>query len=165
MKNFLLLNSLKKISKIFTVNFIEKNFEFFSENPKKSVLPQKKRGHRGRGENPDNFSSKIRHDLSLGFDIMLYTGINKPHNIVVLRQSREIRRGIYPTKSSIKFPPPTHRRFVCVWGGGENFFDNNFLCVLSMDLKICFFDGKPKNEKKNFGFEISKYCEIKKKLS
>ena len=84
-RNFILLNSLKNISKIFqesilirllkknskfsTAEFIEKNFEkflqsislkkqfdIFTENSKKKhFLPQKKGGHRG---NPNNFSGK-----------------------------------------------------------------------------------------------------------
>ena len=50
LKNFLLLNSLKKISKIFTVNFIEKKFRSFFRKSEKKFLPQKnKRGHRGGG--------------------------------------------------------------------------------------------------------------------
>ena len=35
-------------------------------------------------------------------------------------------------------PPPTHTHTeaLCVWGGGG--ISNNFLCVFSMDFKMCF---------------------------
>ena len=94
-RKFLIVNFrlLKKNSKFFTAEFIQKNFrkfftaeviekifrnvlqlislkkkfDIFSENSgKKNFCHQKK-----RGRNPNNFSRKIRHDLSLGFDILL----------------------------------------------------------------------------------------------
>ena len=67
-RNFLRMNSLKKISKIFNCQFHWKNnSKFFRKIRKKNILSQKQRGH--RGGNPNNFSRKIRHDLSLAFDI------------------------------------------------------------------------------------------------
>ena len=64
-------DSLKKISKIFYSQFHWKNNStFFRKIRRKQFLPQKKKGVTG-GENPNNFSRKIRHDLSLGFDIIL----------------------------------------------------------------------------------------------
>ena len=69
LKNFLLLNSLKKQFENFLQSIsLKKNFDNFSENPKKKFLPKKKNDH--RGECPF-FSSKIRHHLSLGFDMLI----------------------------------------------------------------------------------------------
>ena len=74
-ENFLLLNSLKKNSKIFycwihwkkfrkffTVNFIEKKIRHIRRIRKQKILPQKKKEVTEGG--------KIRHDLSLLFDIL-----------------------------------------------------------------------------------------------
>ena len=63
----------KKNSKFYTAEFIEKNFKnFFGKFEKKNIFPQKE-----RGGNPNNFSRKIRHDLSLGFDIS-FTQVKAP---------------------------------------------------------------------------------------
>ena len=69
LKNFLLLNSLKRKFENFLQSIsLKKNFENFSENPKKKFLPKKKQNRSQGGEMP-LFSSKIRHHLSLGFDV------------------------------------------------------------------------------------------------
>ena len=44
-----------------------KKFDIFSENSKKKICHKQKGGH--GGGNPNNFSKKIRHDLSLDFDV------------------------------------------------------------------------------------------------
>ena len=44
LKNFLLLNSLKKFSKIFTVNFVEKKFRNFFRKSEKNFFATKKKG-------------------------------------------------------------------------------------------------------------------------
>ena len=70
LKNFLLLNSLQKKFENFLQSIsLKKIFENFSENPKKNFLPKKKKnGH--RGGKCSFFSSKIRHHLSLDFDVI-----------------------------------------------------------------------------------------------
>ena len=45
---------------------LKKNFEMFLENSKKNLLSKKKKKSYGKF---DNFSRKIRHNLSLGFDV------------------------------------------------------------------------------------------------
>ena len=87
------LNFVFNETKFCTAEFIEKNFQNFlqsislktkfnnfSENLKKSFAP-KKGGHRDK--NPDNFSRKIRHYLSLGFDV--FWGVNSYLILIILQ--------------------------------------------------------------------------------
>ena len=69
LKNFLLLNSLQKKSKIFYSQFHwKKILKIFQKIRKKIFCLKKKNGH--RGVKCSFFFSKIRHHLSLGFDII-----------------------------------------------------------------------------------------------
>ena len=60
--------AVKIFSNFFTVNVIEKNFEILSENSKKNFVAKNKKCVTG-GKYGTIFPEKIRHDLSLGFDI------------------------------------------------------------------------------------------------
>ena len=71
-RNMSLMNSLKKnFPKFFSAEFIGKNFEyFFGKFKKKTFLPQKQKAT--QRENPNKFSRKIRHDLLLGFGVVIH---------------------------------------------------------------------------------------------
>ena len=71
-KNFTAEFIAKKIRNFFTVNFIKKKIfrNVFQKIRKTIFLPQKTKGSHGGGGECSFFSSKIRHDLSLGFDIL-----------------------------------------------------------------------------------------------
>ena len=72
-KNVLLLNSLQKKFENFLQSIsLKEHFEIFLENPKKTFLAEKKKGG---AKNAPFFSSKIRHDLSLGFDVCMMISI------------------------------------------------------------------------------------------
>ena len=71
LKIFLLLNSFKKFWKFLQSISLKKISKVFQKIRKKNFF-HKKKGVTWGDENPDNFSRKIRHDLSLGFDILSF---------------------------------------------------------------------------------------------
>jgi len=60
----------KNFRKLFTVNFIENNFEIFSGKFEKKIL-QKIQKKWGQGRKLNNAFRKIRHYLSLDFDVFV----------------------------------------------------------------------------------------------